>query len=74
MPTGLSYACKNGLRSGSTTLGATSAGSRCGARARTRKFIAEYPTSRYLPLVQGVTGIHPRPSPSQMRDARFLKR
>ncbi len=39
------------------------------ARARTRKFMAEYPASRYLPLVQGVTGIHPRPSPSQMRDA-----
>ncbi len=40
------------------------------ARIRARKFIAEYPTSRYLPLVQGVTGIHPRPTPSQMRDAR----
>jgi hypothetical protein len=32
------------------------------ARARTRRFIAEHPTSRYRPVVQGVTGIHPRPS------------
>jgi hypothetical protein len=32
------------------------------ARARTRRFIAEHPTSRYRPLVQGVTGIHPRPT------------
>ena len=40
------------------------------ARARAREFIAQYPSSRYLPLVQGVTGIHPRPSPSQLRDAR----
>jgi hypothetical protein len=32
------------------------------ARARTRRFIAEHPKSVYRPLVQGVTGIHPRPS------------
>jgi hypothetical protein len=32
------------------------------ARVRTRRFIAEHPTSAYRPLVQGVTGIHPRPS------------
>jgi hypothetical protein len=32
------------------------------ARARTRRFIAEHPTSQYRRLVQGVTGIHPRPS------------
>jgi len=32
------------------------------ARARTRRFIAEHPTSQYRPLVQGVTGIHPRPT------------
>ena len=31
------------------------------ARALTRRFIAAYPTSQYRPLVQGVTGIHPRP-------------
>jgi len=32
------------------------------ARARTERFIVEYPDSRYRPLVQGVTGIHPRPT------------
>jgi len=32
------------------------------ARARARRFLAEHPSSRYRPLVQGVTGIHPRPS------------
>jgi hypothetical protein len=32
------------------------------ARVRTRRFIVEHPTSVYRPLVQGVTGIHPRPS------------
>lgn len=32
------------------------------ARVRTRRFIAEHPDSAYRPLVQGVTGIHPRPS------------
>ncbi len=31
------------------------------ARARARNFLAEHPTSSYRPLVQGVTGIHPRP-------------
>jgi hypothetical protein len=40
------------------------------ARARARQFTVEYPASRYLPLVQGVTGVHPRPRPSQLRDAR----
>lgn len=32
------------------------------ARRETRAFIAAYPQSSYRPLVQGVTGIHPRPS------------
>jgi hypothetical protein len=32
------------------------------ARRETRAFIAAYPRSSYRPLVQGVTGIHPRPS------------
>jgi hypothetical protein len=32
------------------------------ARSFTREFIASYPESAYRPLVQGVTGIHPRPS------------
>ncbi|HEX2733163.1 MAG TPA: hypothetical protein VHM70_16245 [Polyangiaceae bacterium] len=32
------------------------------ARRFTREFIEQYPTSSYRPLVQGVTGIHPRPS------------
>jgi len=40
------------------------------ARARARAFTTEYPDSRYLPLVQGVTGVHPRPRPSQLRDAQ----
>lgn len=40
------------------------------ARARTRELMQTYPDSRYLPLVQGVTGIHPRPRPSELRDAR----
>lgn len=40
------------------------------ARERTRDFASRYPTSRYLPLVQGVTGVHPRPRPSELRDAR----
>lgn len=40
------------------------------ARERAREFIRRYPESRYLPLVQGTTGIHPRPTPSQLRDAR----
>jgi hypothetical protein len=31
------------------------------ARDRTRRFIEKYPRSRYRPLVQGATGIHPRP-------------
>jgi hypothetical protein len=32
------------------------------ARSLARAFIAQYPQSPYRPLVQGVTGIHPRPS------------
>ena len=40
------------------------------ARERAREFMRRYPKSRYLPLVQGTTGIHPRPTPSQLRDAR----
>jgi hypothetical protein len=31
------------------------------ARRETRAFIAAFPDSPYRPLVQGVTGIHPRP-------------
>lgn len=31
------------------------------ARTRTRAFIAAYPNSSYRIMVQGVTGIHPRP-------------
>jgi hypothetical protein len=31
------------------------------ARTEVREFIRRYPESRYRPLVQGVTGIHPRP-------------
>jgi hypothetical protein len=40
------------------------------ARERAREFMRSYPNSRYLPLVQGVTGVHPRPRPSELRDAR----
>jgi hypothetical protein len=40
------------------------------ARERAREFTRSYPTSRYVPLVQGVTGVHPRPRPSELRDAR----
>jgi hypothetical protein len=32
------------------------------ARERVRRFIAEHPRSRYRPLVQGKTGVHPRPT------------
>jgi len=39
------------------------------ARDRARRFTSEYPASDYLPLVQGVTGVHPRPRPSELRDA-----
>ena len=39
------------------------------ARVRARTFTAGYPRSAYLPLVQGVTGVHPRPRPSELRDA-----
>lgn len=31
------------------------------ARRETRAFVLAYPQSSYRPLVQGVTGIHPRP-------------
>jgi hypothetical protein len=31
------------------------------ARAATRAFLVAYPDSEYRPMVQGVTGIHPRP-------------
>ncbi len=34
------------------------------ARALARAFMAAHPDSGYLPVVQGVTGIHPRPHPS----------
>jgi hypothetical protein len=40
------------------------------ARVRALEFIRKYPDSRYLPLVKGVTGVHPRPRPSELRDAR----
>jgi hypothetical protein len=40
------------------------------ARVRALEFIKQYPDSRYLPLVKGVTGVHPRPRPSELRDAR----
>jgi hypothetical protein len=33
------------------------------ARERARRFIEEHPTSPYRRLVQGQTGIHPRPGP-----------
>lgn len=33
------------------------------ARASVREFIAAHPDSPYRPLVQGVTGVHPRPGP-----------
>jgi hypothetical protein len=32
------------------------------ARKLARRFIAAFPSSDYRPLVQGVTGVHPRPS------------
>lgn len=32
------------------------------ARGQARIFIERHPASRYRPLVQGVTGIHPRPT------------
>jgi hypothetical protein len=36
------------------------------ARERARDYTKRYPESRYLPLVQGLTGVHPRPSPREM--------
>jgi hypothetical protein len=44
------------------------------ARERAHEFIRQYPDSQYSPLVKGVTGIHPRPRPSELRDARPLSR
>lgn len=38
------------------------------ARERTRRFLAEHPESSYRTLVQGMTGIHPRPG--KVRQAR----
>jgi hypothetical protein len=35
------------------------------ARERARAFIRQYPESRYLPIVKGTTGVHPRPRPSE---------
>jgi hypothetical protein len=40
------------------------------ARSRAREFFRLYATSRYVPLVRGVTGLHSRPTPGQSRDAR----
>ncbi len=40
------------------------------ARERARAFIRQYPDSPYLPIVKGTTGVHPRPRPSEMRDAQ----
>lgn len=31
------------------------------ARAEVRRFLEKYPESRYRPMLQGLTGIHPRP-------------
>jgi hypothetical protein len=40
------------------------------ARSRTREFIEAYPNSNYRIMVQGLTGIHPRPSaPAPNRSA-----
>lgn len=35
------------------------------ARAAVRRFVTNFPASRYRALVQGVTGIHPRPGPPE---------
>jgi hypothetical protein len=40
------------------------------ARTEARELIRRYPESRYLPLVQGVTGIHPRPGGPGQAGAR----
>ncbi len=40
------------------------------ARAVTRRFIVEHPESPYRRLVQGMTGIHPRPGPPASVAAR----
>jgi hypothetical protein len=33
------------------------------ARVEVRRFLQEHPESRYRPMLQGMTGIHPRPGP-----------
>lgn len=38
-------------------------GSMSEARDKARAFITAHPKSRYRPLVQGLTGVHPRPGP-----------
>jgi hypothetical protein len=40
------------------------------ARERARTFLERFPSSRYAPLVRGVTGIYTRPRPSESKDAR----
>jgi hypothetical protein len=40
------------------------------ARSRAREFFRLYATSRYVPLLRGVTGLHSRPTPRQSHDAR----
>jgi hypothetical protein len=37
------------------------------ARSRARDFFRLYATSRYVPLLRGVTGLHTRPTPRQSR-------
>src|SRR5687768_13360346 len=44
------------------------------ARGRAREFFRLYPTSRYVPLVRGVTGLHSRPTPRESRDASLKSR
>jgi hypothetical protein len=39
------------------------------ARSRAREFFRLYATSRYVPLVRGVTGLHARPTPRESREA-----
>jgi hypothetical protein len=39
------------------------------ARSRAREFFRLYATSRYVPLVRGVTGLHSRPTLRESRDA-----
>ena len=44
------------------------------ARSRAREFFRLYATSRYVPLVRGVTGLHSRPTPRESRDASLRSR